>query len=143
MTWSYASGSPGSVDLDWVRLRIGDTDTSDQLLQDEEIEALVTSEGNRHMAAVVACETIAAKFARHADKTVGKLSISMSQAAERYLSLADRLRSDVTMDSGSGGPYAGGISRSDKEADETDTDRVSPAFSVGQFDPHTSVDWSE
>lgn len=142
MAWSYRSGAPGTLDLDWVRMRIGDTSSGDPLMQDEEIEALVTSEGNRHLAAAVAAETIGAKFARYVDKSVGKLSLSMAQASEHYFKLADRLRSDVLMDTSAGGPYAGGISQADKEQDESDSDRVDPGFYVGQFDSRGSLDWS-
>ena len=137
MTWTYSSTS--GLDRDYVRLRIGDTVTADPLLTDEEIAALVTNEGDKHLAAAAAADTLAAQFARKVDKTVGKLSISNSQAFTHFSALAKRLRSEITM---TGGLYAGGISVSDKNEDKSDSDRVDPAFFVGQFEYPGSVDWS-
>ena len=42
MTWSY-SGDPASSDRDAIRFYIGDTDTTLQLLQDEDIDFLADS----------------------------------------------------------------------------------------------------
>lgn len=138
MTWTYASSSTTVTDLSWIRLRIGDTSSGDQLMQDEEINALLDSEGNREMAAALAAETVGAQFARKVDKSVGKLQIAFSQASEHYFGLAQRLRREVAV---SAGPYAGGISRDDKASNETDSDVVQPAFRVGMFDSVTD-DWS-
>ena len=41
MTWTY-SGNPSSTERDAVRFLVGDTDTNDQLLSNEEIDYLVT-----------------------------------------------------------------------------------------------------
>jgi hypothetical protein len=142
MTWTYASSSTTTTDLSWVRVRIGDTSSGDQLLQDEEINAFVDSEGNREMGAALAAEAVGAQFARKVDKSVGKLRIAFSQASEHYFGLAKRLRREVAIGAG---PYAGGISRSDKEANEADTDVVEPAFRIGQFDRAGAAndpDWS-
>lgn len=131
MAWTYDSTAPGSSDKSWVRMRIGDTSSGDQLLQDEEILAILSVEGDRTVSAAVAAESIGARFARQVDKTVGKLSISMAQASQGYFGLAKRLRSEISL---SGAPYAGGISVSDKAVDTSDTDRVAPAFYTGQFE---------
>lgn len=142
MTFTYVSTGPTS-NKDWVRLRIGDTSSGDPLLTDEEINEVLDEEGNKFLAAAVAAETIGAQYARKVDKSVGKLSISMAQASEHYFALADRLRENVVMDTSVGGPYAGGISQADKDKDEADSDRVDPAFYVGQFDiPGSILDWS-
>jgi len=139
MAWSYDSTAPNSSDKSWVRLRIGDTSSGDQLLQDEEISAFVTSEGNREMGAALAAEAIGAQFARKVDKSVGKLAISFSQASEHYFALAERLRREVAVGAG---PYAGGISQADKDANEADTDVVAPSFTVQQFDSQAVYSWS-
>lgn len=89
MTWSYNSSL--ASDKDKVRLLTGDTDTTDQLLQDEEINYLLTETGNVLLAAGRAARAIAAKFARQADKEVGDLRVSLSQKAEAYRKLADDL----------------------------------------------------
>jgi len=86
MTWSYDPSLP--TDKDKVRFRTGDTDETDQLLQDEEINYLLSETTNVLLAASRAAKAIAAKFARQADKSVGSLSISLSQKAQAYMALA-------------------------------------------------------
>lgn len=139
MTWTYLSTAPNSSDKSWVRLRIGDTSSGARLLEDEEIEALLDSEGSKHMAAAVAAESLGARFAQKSDKAIGKLRISQGKTADNFFKLAERLRGQAAM-SASGGPYAGGISQSDRDLDVEDTDAVQPAFSRGQFDNAGSVD---
>lgn len=131
MAWTYLSTAPGTSDRSWIRLRTGATSSGDQLLQDEEIDALLTQEGNKWTAGAMAAETIGAHFARQADKTIGKLRIAMSQASLGYFRLANRLRSEGGLRVA---PVAGGISVSDKETVEKDTDRVAPSFTVGFTD---------
>lgn len=140
VTWSYLSSGPGSSDRSWVRLRIGDNSSDDQLLQNEEIDLLLDTEGSKYGAAAVAARTIAAKYARRVDRTIGKLRISMQQASQHYFALADKI-DDEAMSGAAGsvgmsGMYAGGISITEKLSEEADTDRVKPAFTRGQFDNH-------
>lgn len=140
VTWSYLSSGPGSSDRSWVRLRIGDNSSDDQLLQNEEIDLLLESEGSKYAAAAEAARTIAAHYARRVDRTIGRLRISMQQASERYFTLADKLDDEAASGAagsvGMSGMYAGGISIADKEAEEADTDRTLPDFYRGQFDNH-------
>jgi len=86
MTWSYDSSL--ATDKDKVRFYIGDTDTNDQLLQDEEISFLLAEVSNVLLAAAHAAKAIAAKFSRQADKAIGDLRISLSQKARTYMTLA-------------------------------------------------------
>ena len=139
MTWTYTSTDPGGTNKDWVRLKIGDTSSGDQLLQDEEITALLTDAGAKRRAAVLACRSIGARFARRADKGVGKLNIAASQAAKAYFDLALTLEREQAV---SVAPYAGGISIADKEIDLSDSDRVDPLFTVGQYDDPGTVEGS-
>ena len=140
MSWSYLSTAPNSSDKSWIRLRVGDTSSGTQLLQDEEIDAHLEAEGNRYSAAALCAESIGAAFARRADKTVGRLSIAMSKVSERYFTLADRLRSELGMRAL---PYAGGISVADKEVDQDDADRVAPAFTVDMLEFGGDAEGSE
>ena len=145
MTWSYLSSEPGSSDRSWVRLKIGDNSSADQQLQDEEIELLIVDEGSKERAAIAAARALAAKFARRSDKVVGRLRIAMSQVADHYFDLADNLEKGLSRRSGgASGIYAGGISRSDKQSEEADTDRVDPGFERQQFDhPGTGTSSTE
>ena len=113
MTWSY-SGDPSSSAMDEVRFLIGDTDASSQMMSNEEIAYLVTVSpdgGTRYSnypAAISACRSLAAKYAKQIDKTVGSLSISYSQKHTQYLSLAAELQKANTTNIVPGVPLLGG-----------------------------------
>ena len=140
MTWTYA-GDPAANARDAIRFLIGDTDTTDQLLSDEEIawvntEASGTSTGTTALydAAYRCCLTIASKLAREADKQIGDLSVSMSQRAKAYREQASSLKELSGREGGVPIPYAGGITISDKEVDEDNSDLFRSWFSSGQFE---------
>ena len=131
MTWTYDSTAPGSSAKSWVRMRIADTTSGDQQLTDEEINAFIDDGGNKYMGAALAAESLAAKYARKADKTAGKLSLRWNKVSDNYLKLATTLRQSLYL---TATPYAGGISESDMDTNEEDTDRPTPDFERGQFD---------
>jgi len=140
MTWTYG-GDPSANARDAIRFLIGDTDTTDQLLTDEEIawvnsEASGTSTGTTALydAAYRCCLTIASKLAREADKQIGDLSVSMSQRAKAYREQAASLKELSGREGGVPIPYAGGITISDKDIDEENSDIFRSWFSSGQFE---------
>lgn len=108
-----------------VRLLIGDTDASDVLLQDEEINVFITTYGKLQLAASHAAMAISAKFTREADKRVGNLSITYSNRANNYKTLSKELKNSAASTLFG---YIGGISKSDKTVNEDNVDRVSPSF---------------
>ena len=130
MTWTYTQ-TFASAYRDQIRLLIGDTDSTDQQLQDEEIAYLYGLAGSSITAgAILACETLSAKYARFADSSVGDLSISYSQRVENYKGIIATLRG---VSARSFTPLAGGISISRVDTVEEDDDRVVPAFAVGMM----------
>ena len=131
MTWTYG-GDPSANARDQVRFLIGDTDTGDQLLQDGEVNYCLGAEPNPMLAGARACEAISAKFARKVDRAVGDLKLQASQRSKQYRERAEELRRQGGLFFAT--PYAGGISISDKEATEADTDRVKPFFFRGMED---------
>lgn len=135
MAFTYST-APESSARSYIRLLLGDTSSGNPMLQDEEIDAFLSLEGGRDIAAAYAADAIGATFARQVDKTIGKLRISLGKASDSYFALADRLRFKVNSRAA---PYAGGISQDDKRDVERDTDRVKPAFSVGFTDFDTSL----
>ena len=140
MSWTYG-GDPAANARDAIRFLIGDTDTTDQLLSDEEIawvnsEASGTSTGTTALydAAYRCCLTVASKLAREADKQIGDLSVSMSQRAKAYREQAASLKALSGREGGVPIPYAGGITISDKDIDEENSDIFRTWFSSGQFE---------
>jgi hypothetical protein len=96
MAWSY-SGNPASSDLDKVRFLIGDTNTANQLLSNEEITWLLAEwNDNAYVAAANAAYSLSAEFSGKSDfsRSVGDLSLSTQYGAqaERYGALAQRLQ---------------------------------------------------
>lgn len=133
MTWSYNIENLATAPKDQVRLLIGDTLTTDQQLQDEEINYLLTTRGSLYGTAAECCRSLQAKFSRSVDQAAGASKTMYSQLAKAYGVKAAEFESKAAM-SGAGLPYSGGISVTDKLAQERNTDRVSPQFQVGMDD---------
>lgn len=139
MTWSYDTAL--TADKDRIRLIIGDTDTNDQLLQDEEIAYFLTLKSNVFEAAALAASSIQSKFARLADTTVETVSVKYSQKAAQYAALAEDLDRKAKEDSALVSAYAGGISIADVDDVRDDDDRVKPKFRIDQFsNPPSGID---
>lgn len=140
MGWSY-SGNPEASNKDYVRFEIQDTEgakASSQLLQDEEILAVIAREAGAQpteqgllSAAARCCEVIARKFSRQVDVVEGSLEQTYSKMAKGYRELAKELRIRAQ---GAAAPFAGGQSKSGKLALRGDTDRVQPIFRRGQHE---------
>lgn len=141
MAWSYDPTVMGtSTDaerLNSVRFLSGDTDTTDQLVQNEEIVfALSQTSNNIYYAAAFICDALANKFASLASVQLdGALEVDYNWLSDKYMKLAESIRTTAKRTSGgSMGIYAGGIYQSAVEtARDINNNRVKPAFYKGQF----------
>ena len=125
MTWTY-TGDPENVTRDAVRLNYGDIVTTNQLLQDAEVDYAYAEEGSVLAAAARCCEILAAKFADLADnRKLGSLSITFSEKSQRFTQKAKDLRKRAMAYAT---PYAGGISDAKEEIFEDDSDLIQPVF---------------
>lgn len=120
MTWSY-SGNPSSSSTDAVRFLVGDTDTNDQLISNEEISYLITEHGSVNRSASEAARAIAAKFARNMNRSIGGLQADFAAKYRQYLELADNLLTKEETDPV--GPFLSGYKKDEKQAREDDTNR--------------------
>ncbi|MDD5034850.1 MAG: hypothetical protein PHE55_08845 [Methylococcaceae bacterium] len=128
MTWSY-SGNPASSDMDKVRWLIGDTATADQLVTNEEITAALVDNPQPQLAAAACLRALAALFSRRASRTVGSVSIQLSDVAKAFSDRAKELDpSGATSGAALPLPRFGGISRTDKQTLDDDTTTTQPAF---------------
>ena len=140
MSWSYNPADLGTTTasgrLNSVRLLIGDTDTTDQIMQDEEIIfALVQTTDNVYYAGSWACHMIASKYSRLVDLKIEGSSTNYSELSKQYITMSDHLNDLGKRTNGrSLGVSAGGISITDMQVAQDDTDRVDPAFRTQQFD---------
>jgi hypothetical protein len=139
--WTYDSSdlnvNTSSGRLNSVRLLVGDTDTTDQQVQNEEINfSLSQSSDSIYSAASWICRVISAKYSRLVTTQLdGVLQAEYNDLASKYTSLATQIEVLGKKTSGKAlGVFAGGISSSDAYAVEQDADRVKPAFVLGQFD---------
>lgn len=127
MSWSY-SGDPRDSELDAVRFLAADTDTENQLVQDEEILYVIGVESTTLQRAVVVAHTASLSLAKLVDKSVGDLKLSLSQRYKNYMDVVAKLEDRAG--AAKGLPYAGGISVADKTVKEANSDRVKPAFKI-------------
>ncbi|MDE2467772.1 MAG: hypothetical protein KGL35_03280 [Bradyrhizobium sp.] len=133
MTWSYNPATLATVKKDQVRLLIGDTASPDPLMQDEEINFLISLRNSIYGAAAECCRSLAAQFARQADSTQGSMHTTYSSKSRAYASRAAQYENMAISRSGAL-PFAGGISIADKQQTEADSDRVPPQFNIGMDD---------
>lgn len=139
MSWTY-SGDPSLSSRDQVRFLLGDTVSATAVFSDEEIDWLLTESPNPYLAAALAADAAASSLTSGTNsgvktKTVGALSITYADAekAQDYRKMAASLRLRAAL-ARTFIPYSGGISVSDKETREADTDWDKPAFSRGMHD---------
>lgn len=139
MSWNY-SGDPRSSLKDQVRFLVGDTDITDPLLLDGEINYLLDQyNGAVYNASIRACETIQAKFARMADETVGSVRITFSQKSKQYGELKATLIQRIATETIA--PYAGGISVCDVMQNNQNADRVRPDFTKHMMENQQIAPW--
>lgn len=96
MAWTYGA-MPSTDPTDEVHFLVGDTDPDDPLIQDEEIEMLLSlypkpAGKPAYLAAAAGCDAIASKFGRKMQRSVGPISLSAQQQYEHYVELAQQLR---------------------------------------------------
>ncbi len=129
MTWTY-SGDPASNNRDQIRFLIGDTDTNDQLLNDAEIAyELAENSSGIYRTAAAALRAVIAR-GRFVDKSVDGLSVSASQRAAQANELAEYYDRRTTR---AVPIYAGGMSISEAQSYDDDTNIPPFQFEMGQF----------
>lgn len=131
------STDPRASNRDVVRFLVGDTDPDNELFSVGEVEyALERKSNNVKAAAAMLARQLAGslplRFTGY--KLADYTDPNGADMAKAYMALALRLESEAVAELGAGGIYAGGISVSDKEAVESNTDRVKPGFARGMHD---------
>lgn len=135
MAWNY-SGDPGDSPRDKVRFLVGDTCEEQQLVSDGEIAWAVSSQPTEELAAALVLRALAARYSRLVTVKVGDVSKNCGQMAKAFKERADEL-DPSGMTSGAALlvlPRFGGLSISEKEALDSDSDAVQPVFRKGMDD---------
>ena len=139
MSWSYdptdLNTTTSSGRLNTVRLLIGDTDTLDQQVQNEEIMfALSENSNNTYYAGAWACRTLASKFSRMVTTQLdGALSANYSDLMQNYQQMADNLEYQGKTSGAALGVRAGGLTKTAVEAVRANTDRIEGSFRRDRF----------
>ena len=140
MSWSYNATDlgtdTGSGRLNSVRYLVGDTQTSDEQVQDEEIVfALAQTSDNVYNAAAFVANTIASKYSRLVTtKLDGALSSNYSELAKSYRILATELKTLGQRYNSAGlGFFVGGVLISEVDAVRSNTNRISSSFRMDRF----------
>lgn len=95
MSWSY-SGDPANSQLDELRFTIGDTSISEQIMQDEELEYLITQYGtNRNALLYQVFVRTATLFARDIKRSLGPQSEDPTERLRFFKSQADFYKAKV------------------------------------------------
>jgi hypothetical protein len=92
MTFTWVEDAAITTDLQKVRIELGDTDATDQLLQDEEINYFLGDTSTVLMAAARAADAIARKFARDFNWEADGQRVAKGDRAKEYRTLAQDLR---------------------------------------------------
>lgn len=127
MTFSYDEHLVGDEGLNRIRLEIGDTDSTRQLLRDEEIVQVISEEDTFNLRVSACCRLICAVFAGEPERyRIGDFTETQEEIYNRYRKMAK-----VYDAKGGGAPWAGSISVTFKDTTEADTSLEKPFFSRG------------
>lgn len=139
MAWSYdptdLDNNTASGRLNTVRLLVGDTDTLDQQVQNEEITFGLSENGDStYFAAAWIARAIASKYSRKVNTSLdGALSADYSDLAKQYMQLADNLEYQGKTSGAAVGVLAGGITKSRVNAVRANTNRIEGSFRRDRF----------
>jgi hypothetical protein len=139
MTWSYG-GDPLVNSKDAVRMLVGDTDPTDPLLQDGEINYFLAQYNNAPLnSAIRCCEVILAKFSRMVNEAVGGVRIDFTDRMKNMQSLKNTLILRLATEDAA--PYAGGINISDIIQNNQNANRVCPDFTKHMMENQLIAPW--
>lgn len=136
-TWTYdvgnLSGTDATAVMTQIRRLIGDVQTGDKQIYDQEIFFFMTQRPNLYGCAADCCRSIAAQFSRQADVAQGDIHTAYSQRARAYEARAAQF-DKAAASRGPGVAFAGGISEQDKVDRAENPDRVPGSFGIGMTD---------
>lgn len=127
-----------------VRFKIGDTDTTSQLLSNEEIDAILTENDDAVVASsIVIAEALAAKYARLSSTSIEGLSVDFKAMADNFRRIADRLSGQASTSAVlAAKPFVGGLVQSTMDSVANEPDRAKQRVRVGfsDYDHHQGLD---
>jgi len=138
--WSY-SGNPANSAKDAVRFEIGDTDQTDPLLQDEEINYFLAQYNNFVLNTAIRClEAIMAKFSRMVNEAVGGVRIDFTDRIKNMDLMKRAIIQRLATESAT--PYAGGIFVSDEINNLNNPNIILPDFTKHMMENDLIAPWT-
>ena len=135
MAWTYIPSQLSTSSLYRARLALGLKNPEERILQDAEIEFLITDVGgDEKLALGDIAQRVAMVYVRLADQTTGAVSVSHQSRAESWIKMADRYRRKL------GSIFVGGAGKADVNTRDLDDDRTEDTFAVGMHDNPGSID---
>ena len=129
MTFSYDE-TDLSMELNRIRLELGDTNEDDALLQNEEIVQVQTEQSTFYRRVASCCRLICAKIAKRVNYKLSRLSEDASVLYDRYKEMEKMFSAKTSTNY----PWVGSI-KIDLKADvEANTNLVKARFKRGQMD---------
>jgi hypothetical protein len=139
MANTYSSTSI-TTDVAKVRLLVGDTNSADWLMTDEEVSYFLSVDTDIRLVAARCCDAIRGKLARNVDRSNIQLSAQRSQVMQHYMDLAAILRTEARGDQSEGAvAYLAGSSIAERDTQRSDSSIVQAVFQRGMDDNNTSV----
>lgn len=108
MTWSY-SGDPSSNELDEYRFLISDTDESDVILQDEEVQYILDQSTDKTTRLYLLFEAAANTFSRAVRKSLGPQMEDPTNRSNYFVSKAKYYKMLMASSGGLSLPNGSGI----------------------------------
>ena len=140
MAWTYDASdldtSTYSGRLNVVRFLVGDTDASNPQVQNEEVSFSLTLKSNDvTLAAKYIAEHLYARYSSYVDVELdGQLKLTYKDLADRYLQMSISLDSRASEASVKLGVLSTGTTPTGWTTAINDPNRITPAFTEGQFD---------
>lgn len=129
MTTTYNPAQLSSNTTYQIRFNLGDTDTSDFQLQDEEISWAYSLRGNTWGATAMCALALAAKYSRLTSISADGVSQALQQKAAQFEKMAaDYAKKECIYRAV---PFVGGVSISDMRSTLAQADRVPEIFRIG------------
>jgi hypothetical protein len=126
-------GNPHTDAADAIRVLVGDTNASSELLDDNTYALILATESRLYSRGAMAASMLAGKYAKEMTKRTGDLWREAKVQYDHYRDLAQWLRLEGRT-RGIAYPFVGGLTVSDNETRREDSTVEQPKFTVGMMD---------
>lgn len=132
MTTSYTPADLATSIKDQVRFNLGDTDSTDWQLQDEEIQWAISVRGNEWGATAMCALALVGKYGRLTQISADGVSQSLNQRVDHYKMIAAEFQRKEVIYTAT--PSVFGVSVADMLVTLSNSDRVPDVFRLGMTD---------